>query len=284
MERHYFQQTLLTWYHAHKRDLPWRKTTDPYAILVSEMMLQQTQVDRVIPKYQAFLSRFPTMNALANASVGDVLTAWSGLGFNRRALHLHAIAKTISYLPRIPSELQQLKGIGDYTSKAVASFAFNYHAAVVDINVKRVYHRLFLGNVWKDDKETRGKFTVLAQEMLPEESRTWNNAIMDFGALLCTATNPLCGSCPFSSSCKAFTVAKDPAKIVIIAAKPQPSFVGSRRYYRGQLLKLLKEKKSIDITKMTDLWKKKEGWIIPLLATMEKEGLIKVEGKQVIFP
>ncbi len=274
MERKIFQQLLLEWYHKNKRDLPWRKTTDPYAILVSEVMLQQTQVDRVIPKYNAFLQRFPTLQSLAGASAGDVLGAWSGLGFNRRALHLLNIAKTTPQIPTTPESLRQLKGIGEYTSRAVASFAYNYPAAVVDINVKRVYTRIF-GSCDIDD---------IAQEMLPQDSRMWNNAIMDFGAMICIAENPLCFSCPFSTPCHAFSEAKDPTRIAIIAAPPQSKFIGSRRYYRGQLLKLLKEKREVEIKDVQTQWKKKEKWIHELITEMAKEGLVKVNGNNVGFP
>lgn len=274
MERKIFQQLLLEWYQKNNRDLPWRKTTDPYAILVSEFMLQQTQVDRVIPKYNAFLQRFPTMQKLAAASLGDVLSAWSGLGFNRRALHLLNIAKITPLFPTTPEELHKLKGIGEYTSRAVASFAYNYPAAVVDINVKRVYSRIF-GSCDIDG---------IAQEMLPQDSRTWNNAIMDFGAMVCVAENPHCFSCPFSSACKAFSEVKDPLKIIPIAAPPQSKFVGSRRYYRGQLLKLLKEQGETEIKDLQTQWKKKEKWIKELVTIMEKEGLVKMENDTVVFP
>ena len=273
MEKSTFQQKLLAWYQKNKRDLPWRKTIEPYAILVSEMMLQQTQVERVIPKYNAFLAQFPTKEALAAASPGEVLSAWSGLGFNRRALHLHKIAKHVN-IPTTPESLRLLKGIGEYTSRAVASFAYNYPVAVVDINVKRVYSRIF-GSCDIND---------IAQELLPSDSRTWNNAIMDFGAMVCIAENPLCFSCPFSSSCRAFAVVKDPRKIIPIAAPPQSKFLGSRRYYRGQLLKLLKEKTEVEIIELQTIWKKKEKWVKELVTTMEKEGLVKSNNEVIRFP
>lgn len=282
-----FQHALLAWYAEHKRDLPWRRTTEPYAILVSEVMLQQTQVERVIPKYEAFLIRFPTMHALAAASMGDVLMQWSGLGFNRRAVNLRATATQLvgQHFPARPEELRQLKGIGEYTSRAVASFAFNYPVAVVDINVKRVYNRLFLGNTWVDDRQTHARLDALAQEMFPkEDSRTWNNAIMDFGATVCTAASPSCRICPFSQSCKAYGVAKDSSTVVLIAAKPQSQFAGSTRYYRGQLLKILKREKAVHVSALVALWKKEAGWVQTLTETMLKEGLIEMHDGRITFP
>src|SRR3989344_8948422 len=146
---HAIQESILQWYAKEKRDLPWRHTTDPYKVLVSEMMLQQTQVDRVIVKYTEFLNKFPTAEVLAHASSAEVIKAWQGLGFNRRALRLQDICKSVSKLKEFPTterELLQLKGIGPYTSSAIVSFAFNREVVVLDTNIRRVFYRILFKN------------------------------------------------------------------------------------------------------------------------------------------
>jgi A/G-specific adenine glycosylase len=179
-----FQRQILDWYNTFRRDLPWRDDPDPYHVLVSEIMLQQTQVDRVIPKYHAFLERFPTLHALAGAPTADVIREWQGLGYNRRALNLKRLAEVVvrehgGELPRTVEGLERLPGIGKYTARAVASFAFGMQVPVVDTNVRRVLSA-FAGRELSE-RETWD----LAQRMLPEgRAADWNQALMDYGALV----------------------------------------------------------------------------------------------------
>src|SRR5581483_8502418 len=202
--------SLLTWYAAEQRDLPWRATTDPYAILVSEIMLQQTQVDRVLPKYLHFLSTFPTLADLAAASTADVISAWVPLGYNTRAVRLQSIARQViaEYGGRIPDtidELLKLKGIGRYTAGAIACFAYHNQVATVDTNIRRVLHRIFLGLEHPDPRVNDAQMLTLAEQVLPPDNAyEWNQALMDLGATICTSNNPQCTSCPLQEMCRAY--------------------------------------------------------------------------------
>jgi A/G-specific adenine glycosylase len=203
-----FQARLLKWYGQHGRDLPWRKTSDPYRILVSEVMLQQTQVDRVIPKYHEFLQRYPSFAALAQAPVEEVRKTWYPLGYNIRPHRLHSIAcETMARyggtLPNDPEELLSFKGIGRYTAGAVRSFAFNEDAAILDTNVMRVLHRVFVGA--GDPKTVKTRLWNLSEALIPKgKGYDFNQALMDFGATLCTARDPYCLLCPMKGFCKTY--------------------------------------------------------------------------------
>jgi len=203
-----FQHRLLRWYKEHGRDLPWRKTSDPYKILVSEVMLQQTQVDRVVPKYHEFLERYPSFEALAGARAEDVKKTWYPLGYNIRPLRLHGIAReTVArYGGELPSdhdELLSFKGIGRYTAGAIRSFAFNEDAPILDTNVIRVLHRVFLGA--GDPKSRKNQLWVLSETLIPKgRGYDFNQALMDFGATVCTARDPYCLLCPMKDFCKTY--------------------------------------------------------------------------------
>lgn len=205
-----FQIRLLKWYEEYGRDLPWRRTTDPYEILVSEVMLQQTQVDRVIPKYHEFLQRYPTITDLAQASAEEVRETWYPLGYNIRPFRLHSIACEAveqygGTLPKDPDELLSFKGIGRYTAGAVRSFAFKEDAPILDTNVMRVLHRVFIGE--GDPKTQKSKLWALSEELIPKgKGYDFNQALMDFGAMVCTARNPYCLLCPMRDFCNAFPV------------------------------------------------------------------------------
>lgn len=196
-----FRRQILSWYHAKRRDLPWRKTRDPYRIWVSEVMLQQTRVAAVLEHYRKFLKRFPTVRRLAAASEADVLAAWSGLGYYRRARMLHRAAKQLvaerdGRVPKTSAELQQLAGIGRYTANAIASIAFGEPVAVVDGNVERVLNRLIRAEV------SGQRLWTAAQELLdPANPSDFNQAMMELGATICTPTAPLCRNCPISKHC-----------------------------------------------------------------------------------
>lgn len=197
---------LLRWYRRQGRALPWRRTADPYRILVSEMMLQQTQVERVLPKYREFLRRYPSIDALARAQVGEVREAWYPLGYNVRPVRLWTIANEVvrrhrGRLPHDRDALLALKGIGPYTAGAVRAFAFRRRAAVVDTNVRRVLQRVFLGI---ERRVTERQVWALAERLLPRRPYDFNQALMDFGALVCTARRPGCGSCPMKDFCRSY--------------------------------------------------------------------------------
>ena len=206
-----FGRKLRAWYRANARDLPWRRTRNPYHILVSELMLQQTQVSRVIPKYAEFLARFPTLESVAQSRPARVREAWSGLGYYARARNLQALARTVARdgeraaLPRDPLELRALPGIGAYTAGAVASFAYERRAALVDTNVARVLTRVFAPHI--DPRTHAGHRATwqIANAVLPRTGRTaytHNQALMELGALVCTARVRHCGVCPVHSVCR----------------------------------------------------------------------------------
>jgi len=205
-----FQKRLLTWYVTHKRDLPWRQTSDPYKILVSEIMLQQTQVDRVIPKYEEFLQKYPTLEALAKAPVEDVKQTWYPLGYNIRPIRLHSIAQEAvekygGKIPEDPDTLQNLKGIGRYTAGAVLSFAFGHEAPILDTNVRRVLYRVFFGPGDASQYAIQKQLWELSASLIPPgKAYDFNQALMDFGATMCTARKPLCLLCPLNDVCKAY--------------------------------------------------------------------------------
>jgi A/G-specific adenine glycosylase len=209
-------RALRAWYATEGRAaLPWRHTRDPYAILVSEVMLQQTQVERVLPKYRAFLEQFPTLRALAAAPVAEVIRAWAGLGYNMRAVRLHEIARQAverydGSLPGSLDELLRLKGIGRYTAGAVACFAFGLPVATVDTNIRRVLWRVFRGvepAVWPSDTAFQRQMLALAEWALPSEpadAYDWQQALMDLGATICLARRPFCERCPLANCCAAY--------------------------------------------------------------------------------
>jgi len=203
-----FGRRLRAWYRAHHRDLPWRRTRDPYAILVSELMLQQTQVARVTEFYGRFLARFPTLDALARAPRARVMEAWEGLGYYARARHLHALAKGVvrdgGALPADPAALRALPGVGAYTAGAVASFAYERRAALVDTNVARVLRRAFAPRLDPKRGADARALWRLAERLLPRTGRATyvhNQALMELGALVCTARVAHCGRCPVRTVC-----------------------------------------------------------------------------------
>ncbi|MEK7715465.1 MAG: A/G-specific adenine glycosylase [candidate division NC10 bacterium] len=205
-----FQRRLLAWYKRHGRDLPWRRTRHPYRVLVSEIMLQQTQVDRVVPKYREFLRRYPTLASLAAARVDEVRRLWYPLGYNIRPVRLHAIAReaVARYGGRLPDSaetLRSLPGVGRYTAGAILAFAYGRDAAVLDTNVRRVLGRVFLGP--RGLARVRGDtaFWDLAEALVPRgRGYDFNQALMDFGATWCTPRRPKCALCPMKRFCRSY--------------------------------------------------------------------------------
>ncbi|HEY3541401.1 MAG TPA: A/G-specific adenine glycosylase [Gaiellaceae bacterium] len=200
------EQRLLEWYDANRRDLPWRRTRDPYAILVSEVMAQQTQVERVVPRWQRWLDRWPTVDALAAASAGDVIAEWQGLGYNRRALALHRAAQHVA-AHGWPDDLTELPGVGRYTADALACFAFGRDVLPVDVNVARIGER------------TGAAFTSAAAQ-----------ALMDLGATVCLARVPRCAACPLADGCPSRGRRYEPLR-------KQGPLEGSFRQRRAQALR-----------------------------------------------
>jgi A/G-specific adenine glycosylase len=208
--RQWFRRRLLTWYKVHGRDLPWRETRDPYRILVSEIMLQQTQVDRVLPKYHEWLERYPSLQALAAAPEADVVRTWYPLGYNVRPRRLHAIAresvtKYNGMLPGDEETLRSFKGIGAYTAGAVMSFAFGKRAAILDTNVARVLFRVFVGRGDARSGAVERHLWDISRTVLPvRQVFDFNQALMDFGATVCNARKPQCLMCPMTSKCRSY--------------------------------------------------------------------------------
>jgi A/G-specific adenine glycosylase len=257
------RRALLAWYDRTRRPLPWRDTADPYAVLVSEVMAQQTQVARVIPAYERFLARFPTVESLAAAPLSAVLAAWSGLGYNRRALYLHEAARSVAAdgWPETAAGLRQLAGVGPYTSAAVACFAFGQPIAAVDTNARRVLSR-WAGSALDPDQLTK----AANQELDPDRPADWNQAVMDLGARLCSPRSPDCGNCPVADWCA------DPA---VYAPPPRQSrFAGSVRQARGQVLRRLVEHGSAPLSVLTESLEIDHPRLRAALAALETEGLI----------
>lgn len=208
--RKWFRRRLLAWYRRHGRDLPWRQTTDPYHILVSEVMLQQTQVDRVLPKYEEWLAKYPSLHALAEAPVQEVAETWRPLGYNIRPRRLHDIAResVARYGGELPSDEQTLrsfKGIGEYTAGAVLSFAFGQRKAILDTNVARVLFRVFVGTGDPKSHAMKRHLWAVSRTVLPmRHVFDFNQALMDFGATLCSARKPRCGECPMRTGCVSY--------------------------------------------------------------------------------
>jgi len=209
-DRRRFRQRLLTWYDRHGRDLPWRKTSDPYHILVSEIMLQQTQVDRVLPKYAEWLGKYPSFEVLAVAPEREVTDTWYPLGYNIRPKRLQTIAReaVARYAGQLPSDeatLLSFKGIGAYTAGAIRSFAFRERAAILDTNVARVLFRVFVGKGDLKSHAMKQHLWRVSETVIPHRRVfDFNQALMDFGAMVCVARNPKCLVCPMAKSCRSY--------------------------------------------------------------------------------
>lgn len=243
------QTALVSWYESDHRSFPWRDTDDPYAILVSEVMSQQTQLSRVVEPYRDFLDRWPTVGSLATDEQSAVVQFWSAhsLGYNNRAQYLHTAANQVidefnGEFPRDPDELESLMGVGPYTANAVASFAFNSGNAVIDTNVKRVLYRLF------DVEDEDSVYAEQAQRLMPlNQSRVWNNAMMELGAVACQK-QPRCDTagCPWRGQCQAYRKGDFSAPDV----QSQTAFEGSRRQMRGRVIATLGEYEELPLEKL----------------------------------
>jgi A/G-specific adenine glycosylase len=221
--------TLVAWYRRARRDLPWRRTSDPYAIWLSETMLQQTRVDTVVPYYERFLAQMPTVRSLAEASEDQVLTLWSGLGYYRRARMLHAAARRMvrdhgGRLPEAAEQLRALEGVGRYTAGAVASIAFGQREALVDGKVARVLARLFAVREDVKGGEGSARIWAIAERLVaevPDPPGEWNQALMELGATVCTPRDPACESCPVAGACEARALGIE-RRLPVVARKKPP--------------------------------------------------------------
>lgn len=281
------QRDLLRWFAENGRDLPWRQTRDPYAILVSEVMLQQTQVDRVIPYYRRFLERFPSVGELAAAPTSEVIRIWSGLGYNRRAVNLQRAARTIvddfgGTFPSDPATLQQLPGVGAYTAGAIAAFAYEQDAAFFDTNMRRVITRVLFG----PDAVPESQVLEGAKMLLPTgKGWVWNQALIEFGALQCTARNPACIVCPLGEVCAARPLMQGALRTRRSKSRPaqSASYETSNRYYRGRVIEFLRtvpeyDETGIDLAHLGP--RVREGfseadlpWLRCLISGLERDGL-----------
>ncbi|WP_411963713.1 A/G-specific adenine glycosylase [Haloferax sp. YSMS24] len=278
------QTALVEWYEDDHREFPWRRTDDPYEILVSEVMSQQTQLGRVVEAWEAFLDEWPTVATLADADRADVVAFWTShsLGYNNRAKYLHEAAQQVmedhgGEFPQTPDGLSELMGVGPYTANAVASFAFNNGDAVVDTNVKRVLHRAFA--VPDDDTA----FESAASELMPEgQSRVWNNAIMELGGVACGKT-PACdeSGCPWRQWCHAYETGDFTAPDV----PTQPKFEGSRRQMRGRVVRILGEYDELTLdglgprVRVDYGGENGEEWLRGLLSDLNDDGLVEFDAQ-----
>lgn len=282
-DREAVREALVEWYEADHRSFPWRETDDAYEILVSEVMSQQTQLERVVAAWEAFLNRWPTADELADADRADVVGFWTdhSLGYNNRAKYLHEAAKQVvseydGEFPESPDELEELMGVGPYTANAVASFAFNNGNAVVDTNVKRVLHRAF--GVPDDD----AAFEAAASAAMPDgESLVWNNAIMELGGVACGKTPDCDGAnCPWREWCDAYASGDFTAPDV----PTQPSFEGSRRQFRGRVVGALKKHGELELDQLgprirvdyAPAGEYGREWLRGLLTDLSGDGLVDV--------
>ncbi len=283
------RQKLLTWYAASARDLPWRRTRDPYAILVSEIMLQQTQVDRVLPYYERFLVQFPTVQDLAAAPASEVIRLWAGLGYNRRAVNLQRAAQAVcedheGAFPRDVAELRKLPGVGAYTAGAIAAFAFEDDVAFLDTNMRRVVERVEFGPRLHTDRDV----IAAAESLLPRgQSWTWNQALIEFGALQCTARKPACVVCPLQQECAAFpTIQSELAAKQRQPRRDSAAFETTSRYFRGRVVDALRtlpssDRRGMDLaelgTRVRDDFKTDDmPWLLDLVRGLQRDGLARI--------
>jgi A/G-specific adenine glycosylase len=272
---------LLAWGMPRMRDLPWRRTRDPWAILVSEMMLQQTQVARVLPKFVDFLAAWPTPEACASAPAADIVRAWAGLGYNRRALNLHRAAVAVAAhdrggFPRDLADLLALPGVGPYTARAISAFAYEADVGVVDTNIARVLARLAGRSL------SAREVQALADALVPPgEGWAWNQVLMDFGAEWCTARSTPCAICPVRGECRFAGVGPDPAVGSAGVSGGQSRFVGSDRQGRGRLVDALRSAPvSADRLATVMGWPDNPDRASRVAATLLADGLVRRDNDQ----
>jgi A/G-specific adenine glycosylase len=283
------REALISWYEENARDLPWRRTRNPWWVLVSEVMLQQIQVKRAIPFYESFLARFPTPRALADAPLADAIRVWGDLGRYKRVVNLHRTARILveefgGEVPSAPGELVKLPGIGPYTAGAVACFAFDKDTAFLDTNARRVLHRLFFGADVPEAFATERELLRLAGALVPRgRGWKWGQSVIEFGAIQCTARKPLCECCPLSDLCAA-----RPAIWAALTSLPRTEkatyrYEGSNRYYRGRVLATLREtsEESLPLHELGKILREDSGdefltRLHGVVESLERDGLVKI--------
>ncbi len=273
-------KSILRWYRTNARTLPWRNIRDPYKVLVSEIMLQQTQVSRVLEKFSEFIKRFPSLGALSRARQSSVVRAWRGMGYNNRAIRLRQIARILvkefrGTIPAGVDALLQLPGVGPYTAHALASFVGKAHVPVVDTNVRRVLARLF------PTEAKRMTDWDLAWLTLPRgNAYNWNQALMDFGATVCTFAAPKCISCPLKQSCPSAFKKSEKRKT---GAKVEPGKNGiPNRIYRGRIIEILRglprnaglHFSALGQNVLTGYGERDAAWLRRILSALERDGLV----------
>src|SRR5271169_2567248 len=284
-------RSIARWYRQHRRELQWRKTRNPYDILVSEIMLQQTQVNRVKEKLPVFLKRFPSMKALARSSKADVIRAWSGMGYNNRAIRLRELADHVmqnyrGVIPRNIEMLEQLPGIGRYTAHALCCFAFGKRVPVVDINVRRVFSRIFFRMKQSDNLIEIDDCWEIADKILPRNAYIWNQALMDLGAAICTARNPSCERCPVAQHCASQRLLNVSGSRQTRKTKREPHYNGTpRRIWRGKVVEVLRNvngRGHIEIREMglaikPDFNKKELPWLRSIVDVLVTDGIAEMK-------
>jgi A/G-specific adenine glycosylase len=281
---------VLAWYRKNGRTLPWRQERNGYRVLVSEVMLQQTQVSRVLEKYPQFIKRFPTFSSLASAKRADVIRAWQGMGYNNRAVRLHALARVIvdghnGRLPRTYELLVALPGIGKYTAHALLASVYFDPVPVVDINIQRVLSRVFWKMRTTSDLKNERVIWPLAFQLLPRrKAYDWNQAMMDLGAAVCTARRPRCTTCPVAVLCasrQTMTVDAGARTKLSDGARPVPD-----RIYRGRIVEHLRQISDDRGVRLVQLGRAirpdfsvvYHTWLMHLLEGLQKDGLIRMRG------
>ena len=286
-----FRAAILAWYDARGRSLPFRGTRDPYAIVVSETMAQQTQIGRVGPAWERFVATFPSFEALAAASPADVQRAWQGLGYNRRALLLQRTARAVveehgGQLPSEVGELERLPGIGPYTARAVAAIGFGAPVGAVDTNVRRVLGRVVAGDA---HALSARELQVLADQLVPpDRTADWTHAVMDVGATFCRSRRPLCDGCPARPWCGFAAAGNDTASVSAAQPRTQPRgksrsvakaapFETTSRWLRGRILDRLRAAKGDAWTTFVgSIGPHAHGTVLVALATLDREGLLEL--------
>ena len=273
-----YEKEISSWFKKNKRDLPWRKT-DSWGILVSEFMLQQTPVNRVLPVYNQWMERWPTAAHLAKATPAEVITAWGRLGYPRRALRLHECAKVITKelkgkIPTTEVELRKLPGVGEYTAAAMVAFAFSGRSLVLDINIRRLFTRLFDGAESPTTSATKEE-KVRYEELIPKKDpHIWAAATMELGALVCTSQSPKCAICPVADKCLWRSLDYPKSDLV----KRRQSWHGTDRQCRGAVVQALRENEVLTKAQIAQLWDV-PSQLEKALLTLLDDGLIEARGK-----
>lgn len=283
-----YNRLLLRWYRRSGRTLPWRTTRNPYRILVSEVMLQQTQVNRVLAKYPGFLRTFPTLSSLAYARRRDVILAWQGLGYNTRAVRLHRLAELVvqhhhGQLRADEKFLRALPGVGKYTARALLVSGFRRRTAAVDINGQRVLSRVFWKLRQTSELRSHKSLWALADQLVSRRrAYDWNQALMDLGALVCRARAPRCPACPLESICAS---RGHLAEATAPRGKPEPSLDGiPNRIYRGRIVTMLRRKPgAIPLSAVgraihARFSRNHQRWLETLVISLERDGLVTIQG------